>query len=230
MKAVMRQGPGKVSLVDRDIPVPGDNEALIKVAFTGICGSDIHRFTEQSPKWDSLILGHEFSGTLKSLGSGVKGFKVGDKVTAAPLVPCHSCEYCARGDFSLCPSYSFVGSRTDGSFAEFVRVPARNLVPLGDDFDPVQGAFVEPITVVLHPLMRLGSLLGKTAVVTGLGTIGLLAVQVFRAAGAKTIVAADIVPEKLTIAGRLGATHTVNSGQDDLEDLLDSLGGAQCGL
>lgn len=226
MKAVMRRGPGKAALVDRDIPVPGADEVIIRTAFTGICGSDAHRFTEDLPRWDTLVLGHEFSGTLESLGGDVRGFRAGDRVTAAPLIPCHTCEYCARGEFSLCPSYSFVGSRRDGSFAEFLRVPARNLVSLGDDFDLARGAFVEPLTVVLHPVMRLGSLLGKTAVVTGLGTIGLLAVQVFRAAGAQTIVAGDIVPEKLTMAADLGADRTVNTSTEDLEDLLGSLGGA----
>lgn len=226
MKAIMRQGPKKVAVVDKDIPVPGEGEVVIKVAFTGICGSDTHRYIEDIPKWDQLVLGHEFSGTVVSLGSGVGNVGEGDKVTAAPLVPCHDCEYCARGEFSLCQGYTFVGSRIDGSFAEYVKVPASNVVPLGDDFPMEKGAFIEPVTVCLHPILRLGNLLGKTVVVTGLGAIGLLAVQIFKAMGARYIIASDIVPEKLDMALNMGATHAVNVMSESLEDVCDSLGGA----
>ena len=226
MKAIMRQGPKKVAVVERDIPVAGPGEVIVKVAYTGICGSDTHRYIEDIPKWDQLVLGHEFSGTISSLGDDVKGYSTGDAVTSAPLVPCHKCEYCARGEFSLCEGYTFVGSRIDGSFAEYVKVPAINLVPLGEGFPMEKGAFIEPVTVCLHPIMRLGNLLGKTVVVTGLGAIGLLAVQIFRAMGAKIIVASDIVPEKLEMAKTMGATHAVNVMKESLEDLLEGMGGA----
>ena len=226
MKAIMRQGPKKVAVTEKDIPVAGTGEVVVKVAYTGICGSDTHRYIEDIPKWDRLVLGHEFSGTISEVGEGVSGCSVGDAVTAAPLVPCHDCEYCARGEFSLCGGYTFIGSRIDGSFAEYVKVPAVNLVPLGSGFPLEKAAFVEPVTVCLHPIMRLDNLLGKTVVVTGLGAIGLLAVQIFRAMGARIIVASDIVPEKLEMARSMGATHAVNVMTDSLEDLLDSLGGA----
>ena len=226
MKAVMRRGPRNVDVVEKDKPVAGPGEAVIEVAHAGICGSDIHRFAEDNGKWDTLVLGHEFSGTIESLGAGAEGFSEGDAVTAAPLVPCHHCEYCARGEFSLCEGYTFVGSRIDGCFAEYVKVPAANLVPLGAGFPLEKGAFVEPVTVCLHPILRLGNLLGKTVVVTGLGAIGLLAVQIFRAMGARTIVASDIVPEKLDMAKAMGATHAVNVLEDSLEDTLAGLGGA----
>lgn len=226
MKAIMRQGPKKVAVMEKDVPVAGRGDVVVKVAYTGICGSDTHRYIEDDPKWDRLVLGHEFSGTISEVGKGVTGYAVGDAVTAAPLVPCHDCEYCARGEFSLCGGYTFIGSRIDGSFAEYVKVPAVNLVPLGADFPLEKAAFVEPVTVCLHPILRLENLLGTTIVVTGLGAIGLLAVQVFRAMGARTIVASDIVPEKLEMARAMGATHAVNVMDESLEDLLDSLGGA----
>lgn len=226
MNAVLRQGPKKVTVVKREKPRPGAGEVVVQVAFTGICGSDTHRLAEDIPKWDTLVLGHEFSGVVDEIGPSVKGYAVGDKVTAAPLVPCHECEYCARGEFSLCQSYTFIGSRIDGSFADYVKVPAINLVPLGDDFPLEKGAFVEPVTVCLHPILRLGNLLGKTVVVTGLGTIGLLAVQIFRAMGARHIIASDVVPAKLELAARMGATQTVNVAKEALDEATDPLGGA----
>jgi len=226
VKTVIRKGPKKVSVVERNMPEPGDGEVVVKVAYTGICGSDIHRFIEDNTKWDKLVLGHEFSGTIHSIGADVADMVAGDKVTAAPLVPCHECAFCARGEFSLCEGYTFVGSRIDGSFAEYVKVPAANIVLLGDGFPLEKGAFIEPVTVCLHPILRLGNLLGKTVAVTGLGAIGLLAVQIFKAMGAKNIIASDIVAEKLSLALEMGATRTVNVAAESLEDVLDSLGGA----
>ncbi len=226
MKAVIRRGPKKVSIVEKDVPEPGKGEVVVKVAFTGICGSDTHRFIEDNPKWDTLVLGHEFSGVIHAVGEAVDEMAVGDKVTAAPLVPCHECDACARGDFSLCEGYTFVGSRIDGSFAEYVKVPVENIVPLGADFPLEKGAFIEPVTVCLHPILRLDNLLGQTVVVTGLGAIGLLAVQIFKAMGARHIIASDIVPEKLKMATRMGATRTVNVTKERLEEILDDLGGA----
>ena len=226
MKAVIRRGPKKVSIVEKDVPEPGKGEVVVKVAFTGICGSDTHRFIEDNPKWDTLVLGHEFSGVIHAVGEAVDEMAVGDKVTAAPLVPCHECDACARGDFSLCEGYTFVGSRIDGSFAEYVKVPVENIVPLGADFPLEKGAFIEPVTVCLHPILRLDNLLGQTVVVTGLGAIGLLAVQIFKSMGARHIIASDIVPEKLKMATRMGATRTVNVTKERLEEILDDLGGA----
>jgi len=226
VKAVIRRGPKKVSVVERDMPEPGDDEVVVKVAYTGICGSDTHRFIEDNAKWDKLVLGHEFSGTIHSIGDDVSDMAPGDKVTAAPLVPCHECEFCARGEFSLCEGYTFVGSRIDGSFAEYVKVPASNIVLLGDGFPLEKGAFIEPVTVCLHPILRLGNLLGKTVAVTGLGAIGLLAVQIFKAMGAKNIIASDIVAEKLSLALEMGATRAVNVAVESLEEVLDSMKGA----
>jgi L-iditol 2-dehydrogenase len=226
MKAVMRQGPKKVVIVEKNIPSPGSGEVVVQVTHTGICGSDTHRFTEDIPKWDQLVLGHEFSGIIHNIGEGVDGISTGDKVTAAPLVPCHKCDACARGEFSLCAGYTFVGSRVDGSFAEYVKVPAVNIVLLGADFPLEKGAFIEPVTVCLHPILRLDNLLGKTVVITGLGAIGLLAVQIFKAMGARNIIASDIVPEKLQMALDMGASSAVNVAEQSLEDTLEALGGA----
>ncbi len=225
MKAILRSSPGEITIVDKQDPLPAAGEVIVRVTHAGICGSDIHRFADSSPKWNTLILGHEFAGTIAAIAEDVMGYNIGDRVGVAPLLPCHVCEHCARGNFSLCERYSFIGSRVDGCFAEYVKVPAVNIIQLGSDFPLEKGAFIEPLSACLHPIMRLGSLLGKTIAVTGLGTIGLLAVQVFRAMGARFIIAVDIIPEKLALALRIGATHTVDSSSESIEDVSLSIGG-----
>lgn len=224
----MRQGPKKVRVIDIDKPKLKPDEVLIKVACVGICGSDIHRLEEDNVKWDSVVLGHEFSGVVTEIGSAVKNVKVGQRAAVAPLVPCHSCEYCVQGQFSQCPNYSFIGSRRNGAFAEYTAVPAINLIPIPDSLSMERAALLEPLTVVLHPLMMLDNQLGRldTVVVTGLGAIGLLAVQVLKHMGARNIVVSDIIPEKLELAKELGATHAVNVRDQKLEDTTDKLGGA----
>ena len=114
-----------------------------------------------------------------------------------------------KGDYALDKNYSFIGSRVQGAFGEFLRVPAINLVPIGElSFD--QAAFIEPITVCLHPILRLDNLLGKDVVVTGAGTIGLLAIQIFKSMGCREIIASDISDGKLELAKQMGATHVCN--------------------
>lgn len=227
MIAALRDGIKNVMATQRDIPEIAEDEVLIKVAFAGICGSDIHRVMENNKKWDRIVLGHEFSGIIEKLGSKVEGYSIGNKVSAAPLVPCHKCDACLEGNFSLCKGYTFIGSRKDGAFAEYVVFPARNLVPLSDNFPLIKGALIEPVTVCLHPMLRLGSLLGSTVAVTGLGGIGLLAVQIFKALGAKNIIVSDVVDEKISLAMKLGATHGVNVIKDDLVEVANKLGGAE---
>ncbi|MDA3811279.1 MAG: galactitol-1-phosphate 5-dehydrogenase [Spirochaetaceae bacterium] len=227
MISALRDGLKKVKSIEKEIPEISENEVLIKVAFAGICGSDIHRVNEDLEKWDRIVLGHEFSGIIEKIGSHVEGYKLGQKVSAAPLVPCHKCNACKEGNFSLCKGYTFIGSRKDGAFAEYVVFPSENLVPLSDDFPLIKGALIEPVTVCLHPILRLGNLLGKTVAVIGLGGIGLLAVQIFKSMGVKNIIVTDVIEEKIALAIKLGATHGVNVLKDDLKAVAEALGGAE---
>ncbi|MBF0196590.1 MAG: galactitol-1-phosphate 5-dehydrogenase [Planctomycetes bacterium] len=220
MKAALRESPQKVKCIDMPSPSPKAGEVLVRVNKVGICGSDIVRYGEDVDRWNSVVLGHEFAGEVQEVASDVSTVKVGDRVTAAPLVPCHKCEFCLKGKFSLCGGYTFIGSRIQGAFAEYVCVPAINIVPLPDNLDYAKAALVEPITVCLHPILPLGNLLGKSAVVTGAGTIGVLAAQVFKAMGAKTVIVSDVIDEKLDLAKKHGADITVNVIKDNLEDIV----------
>lgn len=218
MKAALRKGIKHVDVVEMEKPVPKADEVLIAVKSCGICGSDIVRIQEDNPKWDQVVLGHEFAGEIVAVGDAVEGWKVGDRASAAPLMPCMKCDKCAQGNYSLCQSYSFIGSRVQGAFGEFLRVPARNLVAIGSlTYD--QAAFIEPITVCLHPILRLDNLLGKDVVVTGAGTIGLLAIQIFKAMGCRNIVASDVAEGKLEMARAMGANILCNPVKEPLEEV-----------
>lgn len=218
-----------MKLMEVPKPVPGEDEVLIRVGAAGVCGSDIHRFFDPDHRWDTLVLGHEFAGTIEKIGSGISDLAMGTAVAVAPLVPCHKCDNCLRGWYSQCDRYSFIGSRRNGAFAEYVSVPARNLVLLPKGLSLERAALLEPITVVLHPLMALSNQLGilETVVVIGLGTIGLLAVQVLKWMGARTIVVTDVLQEKVDLAVAMGATVGVNAGDTELHTVMDGLGGAQ---
>lgn len=220
MKAALRNGIKHVDVIEMEKPEPLADEVLIAVKSCGICGSDIVRIQEDNPKWDQIVLGHEFAGEIVAVGENVKDWNVGNRASAAPLMPCMECDQCAQGNYSLCKGYSFIGSRVQGAFGEFLRVPARNLVAIGNlSYD--QAAFIEPITVCLHPILRLHNLLGKDVVVTGVGTIGLLAIQIFKAMGCRDIVASDISEGKLEMARAMGATIVCNPIKESLEDACE---------
>jgi L-iditol 2-dehydrogenase len=218
MRAALRKGIKKVAVIEMDKPSPAAGEVLVAVKSCGICGSDIVRVQEENPRWDKIVLGHEFAGKIVAVGENVEGWNVGDRASAAPLIPCMKCDKCAQGNYSLCKGYRFIGSRVQGAFGEFLCVPAKNLVAIGNlSYD--QAAFIEPITVCLHPILRLDNLLGKDVVVTGTGTIGLLAIQIFKAMGCREIVASDISVGKLEMARAMGATIVCNPIEESLEDV-----------
>jgi len=202
-------------------PKAGPGQVLVKVKYTGICGSDIPRVNGDACHFYPSILGHEFSGTIDSVGEGVIYKKPGDRVAGVPLIPCLKCDDCRRGDYSLCKNYSFIGSGTSGSFAEYVVVPEKNAVVLNEGISFEQGAFFEPATVAFHGLNRVNYQGGKTVAILGGGTIGLFVMQWARIFGAKETVVFDIVPERLEFAKKLGASHVVlTSKKDYLEQAL----------
>lgn len=140
---------------------------MIKVKYTGICGSDIPRVNGDASHYYPNVLGHEFSGIVEGLGEGVDNVTIGQRVAGVPLVPCMECEDCDNGDYYLCKHYSFIGSRQFGSFAEYVVVPKTNVVPFDDSVSFEQGALFEPATIALHGLERVPYQGGKTVAILG---------------------------------------------------------------
>lgn len=215
LKAVAVTGRQELTVTDID-PICGPDEVLVRVAYCGICGSDIPRYFDGAVHNIPQVLGHEFSGVVAEVGADVTTATVGDRVAVAPLVPCHDCSECRAGRPSLCPNYSFIGSRRQGALADLVAVPAVNLVPLGDLSLKV-GALVEPLTVAIHGVERAEVIPGEPVAVLGGGVIGLLAVLTLRDKGAGPITVLDVDPRNLEVALKLGAAYAVNVLTDDVE-------------
>lgn len=204
-----------LKLSEKEVPEISKHDALVKVHLSGLCGSDIPRIFDNGGHFYPITLGHEFSGEVVNVGSNVRKVSIGDRVTCAPLVPCMACELCQKGYYSLCTSYSFVGSRRQGGNAEYVAVPEGSCFKLSQGISMEQGAFFEPVTVGLHPIIMNNGCKDMNVVIIGAGTIGLLTVQVAKALEAKTVTAVDISDDKLALARDLGADFTINSLHDD---------------
>ena len=150
MKAAVLHASDDLRYEEYPTPEIQAGEVLVKVKATGICGSDIPRVLGQGAHFYPIVLGHEFAGEVVEVGADVGALKAGDRVTAAPLLPCLQCDDCQQGHYAQCKFYSFIGSRVQGSFAEYVKLPARNAVKFEQTVSFEQGAFFEPATVALH--------------------------------------------------------------------------------
>lgn len=222
MKAGVVYGKNDIRYEEIEKPTIGENDVLIKVKYTGICGSDVPRVNDGACHFFPNVLGHEFSGIVEEIGSNVTNIKCGDRVAGVPLIPCKQCDDCKSGNYALCKHYSFIGSRRFGSFAEYVVVPKENAVVFDEEVSFEQGAFFEPATVALHGLQRCDYKSGKTVAILGCGTIGLFTMQWAKIFGAKKIVVFDIVQEKLDLAMELGATHSICTlSEDYMEKAFD---------
>lgn len=227
MKAGVVHGREDIRYEEIDKPVAGPGKVLIKVKYTGICGSDVPRVNGDACHYFPNVLGHEFSGVVEEVGEGVTTLKTGDRVAGVPLVPCMKCEDCQKGDYSLCKHYSFIGSREFGSFAEYVAVPERNAVKFDEDVSFEKGAFFEPATVALHGLRRVDYKGGKHVAILGGGTIGLLTAQWAKIFGAKSVTVFDILDERLELAKRLGIDYGVNTSKDNYMDEVKEITGGR---
>lgn len=223
MKAGVVHAREDIRYEEIEKPVPKAGQVLVKVKYTGICGSDIPRVNGDACHFFPNVLGHEFSGTVEELGEGVTRLQAGDRVAGVPLVPCMECEDCQKGNYSLCRHYGFIGSRQFGSFAEYVAVPEANAVRFSPEVSFEQGAFFEPATVALHGLERLQYTGGKRVAVLGGGTIGMFVLQWAKIFGAREVAVFDIVPERLELGRRLGAAAGINTLDGDFMEQAEEL-------
>jgi L-iditol 2-dehydrogenase len=222
MKALLLTAPSQLSFTDFPDPTPGADEVLLRIRACGICGSDIHGWDGSSGRRrPPLIMGHEAAGEVLAVGAAITEWKAGDRVTFDSTIFCGHCPYCERGEVNLCENRRVVGVapaeyRQHGAFAEKLCVPARILYRLPDTLSFSHAAMIEPVSIALHAIKRVSVSPSDTAVVVGAGMIGLLVVQALRWAGARQIVAVDLVDERLALARQLGATHTFNSRNTDV--------------
>ncbi len=234
MKAVVKEKEGKGFVAVRDVPlpVPGPQEARISVAYAGICASDLHimnadiAISIRPP----VVMGHEFSGTIDMLGEGVRGWHVGDRVVAETSYSvCGTCRCCTSGFYNLCADRKVLGYWYNGAFASHTVVPAARLHALPPEISFQQGALIEPTACVVHGVCELVHVEpGDLAVITGPGAIGLTALQVAKAAGARTLVSGTAEDrDRLRLAEALGADRVVDVSTEDLSSAVAALTGGK---
>lgn len=221
MKAAVLYGQQDIRYEEVDTPgIISNEEILVEVECAGICGSDIPRLLGKGTHYYPIILGHEFSGKVVEIGKSVKSVSIGDRIAGVPLLPCHKCRDCFQGNFALCNNYSFIGSRENGSWAEFVKIPEKNVVKLPPEITFEQGVFFEPLTVALHGLYLMDFKGGTDVAIVGMGTIGLLTLQCVKNLGAKRIIVFDIDDEQLSIAKKYGADICLNPSKEGFKEII----------
>ena len=226
MKAAVVTANEEVRYMEVEEPSAGPGMVKIRVAASGICGSDIPRVLHHGVHFYPIVLGHEFSGDVAEVGEGVTKVKVGDRVTGAPLLPCMKCDDCQNGNYSLCRHYSFIGSRQQGSNADYVVIPEQNVIPYDPSISYEQGAMFEPSTVALHGLLQNDYRGGGTVAILGGGTVGMFTMQWTRIFGAAKAVVFDISPRRLELARRLGAEAVIDTTKENfMEEAMALTGG-----
>ena len=208
-------------------PNVGHNDVLIKVNRTAICGTDIHIF-----KWDDwaqatipvpMAVGHEFSGEIVDMGIEVKGYEIGDRVSAEGHITCGYCRNCRAGRRHLCMNTVGVGVNRPGAFAEYIAVPAFNAFKLPDAITDDLAAILDPLGNATHTALSF-DLVGEDVLITGAGPIGIMAVAIARYAGARHVVVTDVNDYRLDLARKMGATRAINVASQSIDDTMKELG------
>lgn len=211
MKALVMERPHLAVVKEVPDPVAGADEVVIRVERVGICGTDFHIFEGEFLSPYPIIPGHEFSGTIHQAGAGVEDFRIGDRVTADPSLFCGRCAYCLTNRGNQCENWGALGNTVDGSMAEFVKVPVRNVVKIPDTMSMATAAFIEPMACVVHAMNRLQLQAGQSVLLFGAGAMGLQLVQSLSRLGASRLTVVDVSDRKLELARSLGATEAVNA-------------------
>ena len=221
MRALVYQGEKSIAVQEVPLPTAGPGEVLLRVAATGICGSDVHGYLGLTGRRvPPMIMGHEFCGTVEVTGEGVTGFARADLVSVQPVIFCGACEHCREGLTNLCTSRRFFGVMDcNGSMAEYLNVPSRLLYRMPQTMTPEVGAMVEPLAVALRAVKRAGDrVAGRTVLVVGAGTIGLLILAVLRLRQPARVLVSDLSDRRLSLAQTMGADVVVNPTRQSLSD------------
>ncbi|HBE04137.1 MAG: L-threonine 3-dehydrogenase [Spirochaetes bacterium GWF1_41_5] len=227
MKALVKLKSGSgLWLEEKNIPEPGINDILIRVKKSAICGTDLHIYN-----WDEwaqktiktpITIGHEYVGHIAALGSGVKNFTIGDRVTGEGHIACGHCRNCWRGKKHICENTVGIGVHLDGCFAQYIRVPASNVLKISEHIDDDIVSIMDPFGNAAHTALSF-PLLAEDVLITGAGLIGSMAVGICKFAGARNIVVTDLNEYRLAIARKMGATLAINPLKTSLHDAMQEL-------
>ncbi|MDG2394516.1 MAG: L-threonine 3-dehydrogenase, partial [Thalassotalea sp.] len=224
--AKLKAQPG-IWMTDSPKPEVGPNDLLIKIKKTAICGTDIHIYN-----WDEwsqktipvpMVVGHEYAGVVVGMGSEVKGFIEGDRVSGEGHITCGHCRNCRGGRTHLCRNTIGVGVDRTGSFAEYLVIPAYNAFKLPDEISDDLAAVFDPFGNAVHTALSF-DLVGEDVLITGAGPIGIMAAAVAKHVGARHVVITDINEYRLDLARKMGATRAVNVANENLKDVMNELG------
>jgi L-iditol 2-dehydrogenase len=215
MRAAVLHAPGDLRVENVPLPDIGADDVLVRVMAAGICGSDIGRVMVTGTYRFPTIPGHEFAGRVERVGANVAHLAPGERVAVAPLMPCRDCAWCRAGQFSLCDTYDFMGSRSDGAFAEFICAPASNVLKVPDGVSDEVAATIEPAAIILHGIHKLDVSLGDAVAVVGCGALGYFALQFAKLSGAQPLIAIDVDEDKLALAREIGADVCINPAKED---------------
>ncbi len=229
MKALVLKEYNQFSYEEVPQPEFGPNDLLVAVKACAICGSDVHGMDGSTGRRiPPVIMGHEAAGVVQAVGANVHGFAPGDRITFDSTIYCGSCHYCRSGQLNLCDNRRVLGVscgeyRQNGAFAEYVSIPQHIAYHLPDGITFAQAAMVEPVSIAVHAVSRCPIAVNDTAVVVGIGMIGLFIVQILRLAGCAQIIAVDLDPRKFELARQFGATHCFSADQADLNAQIAAL-------
>jgi threonine 3-dehydrogenase len=228
MRALVKSRPeAGIWLEDRPVPAVGPNDVLIRVNKTGICGTDIHIYS-----WDEwarrtvpvpMVIGHEYAGQIAEIGAAVRTLSVGQRVSGEGHVVGMASRAARGGRFHLDPQTRGVGVNIPGAFADYVAIPAFNVVPLPDDVDDEIGAILDPLGNAVHTALTF-DLVGEDVLITGAGPIGIMSAAVARHVGARHVVITDINPARLKLAAEVADVVAVDVSREDLADVMARLG------
>jgi threonine 3-dehydrogenase len=229
MRALVKEHPGPgLSLKRVPLPRIGPTDVLVKVRKAGICGTDGHIWDwdrwSQGRLVPPVIVGHEFMGTVAAVGDAVRNVAIGDRVAAESHMSCGACLLCRTGQEYICERVRILGIDRDGAFADFVSVPEHNIWKLDPAVPDDWAAVFDPLGNAVHTVMTAG-VSAKSVIITGVGSIGLMAIPVARAAGAARVIAIDINPQKLALAKTLGADEVFDARAPRLREQVYAITG-----
>ena len=226
MQAAIITGKEIIELLEFAEPAPGEGEAVVRINYCGVCGTDMHNY-QSGILSNPAVCGHEWMGEVSAVGAGVTDIREGDRVIGGISPACGDCAACRAGYASDCPHQlgSLMGT-PHGGFAPAITADVRRLTPVPEGLDDLDAAMVEPLTVALHATRRTDIRLGDTVAVIGAGPIGLLTLQCARAAGAGRVLVVEPVPERAALAIELGADRVFNPREEDVAgELAEATGG-----
>lgn len=217
MRRVMIKGINDVVVENIADPKPGPGELCIEIAYSGICGSDLHTLKGAHPFLPlPSAPGHEFTGKVITIGKGVKDFKIGDRVTCEPNLVCGACYNCKIGRYNICENLKTIGGQSTGAMADYFIAPEEKTICIPDKLTLKNAVFVEPLAVGVHAVKKAGVLFGKNVVLIGAGTIGLMTLSCIIHAGVKNSIVIDLSDKRLSFAKKIGATQLINPAKENI--------------